>query len=371
MNQWFRIEAAKSDPASADIYLVDFIGGWIEEWWGDNQGVITAKAFIDELKQIPDAVQTIRLHVNSPGGDVFAAVQMANALRDQRATKGRRIEAIVEGLAASAASIVIMAGDTVTMGDNALLFVHNPLTGVYGYASDLRKAADELDTIRAAIIATYRWHSALSDEELGELMDAETWLDADDAITYGLATDKVEGLRAAALLSPKALATLKVPEPFKARVEALTEPPAPPPAPEPPAPEPAAAVDVLRLCREAEVLDLAEALVAEGATLEVVQARIDQERTRRADAARRAEQITALCGLAQVPDLAAAYIRGGMSVEAVREQLVMVTALRDNQAIDGSLTPDVTSGRKIAPNSRAVYAERNRAASQIYPLPKE
>jgi ATP-dependent protease ClpP protease subunit len=361
---WFRIEAAKSDPASADIYIVDFIGGWIEEWLGDNQGVITAKAFIDELKKLPDAVQTIRLHVNSPGGDVFAAVQMANALRDQRATRGRRIEAIVEGLAASAASIVIMAGDTVTMGDNALLFIHNPLTGVYGYASDLRKAADELDTIRAAIIATYRWHSALSDEELGELMDGETWLDADDAITYGLATDKVEGLRAAALLSPKALATLKVPEPFKARVEALTEPPAPPPAPEPPAPEPAAAVDVLRLCREAEVLDLAEALVAEGATLEVVQARIDQERTRRADAARRAEQITALCGLAQVPDLAAAYIRGGMSVEAVREQLVMVTALRDNQAIDGSLTPDQRTRQRADLSAAAIYAQRNRITKE-------
>lgn len=363
MKNWFRIEAAKTDPAVADIYVVDFIGGWIEEWWGESQGVITAKAFIDELKKLPDAVQTIRLHVNSPGGDVFAAVQMANALRDQRATKDRRIEAIVEGLAASAASIVIMAGDTIAMGDNALLFVHNPLTGVYGYASDLRKTADELDTIRAAIIATYRWHSELSDEELGELMDAETWLDADDAITYGLATEKVEGLRAAAFLSPKAVATLKVPEAFRARVAALLEPPAPP-AQDPPAPEAAAATDVLRLCREAGVLDLAEALVAEEATLETAQARIDQERTRRAEATRRVEQIQALCAQSQVPDLAASYISGGMTVEAVREQLVAVTALRDAKTIDGSLTPDQRARQHAELSASAIYAQRNRLTKE-------
>lgn len=356
MKNWFRIELAKSDPSVADIYVIDFIGGWIEEYWGDDQGVITAKAFIDEIKKLPDAVKTIRLHVNSPGGDVFAAVQMANALRDQRATKNRRIDVVVEGLAASAASIVVMAGDTVAMGDNALLFLHNPLTYAYGYAKDLRKTADDLDTIRGSIIATYQWHSPLNAEELGELMDAETWVDADDAITYGLATEKIEGLRAAALLDPKAVAKLRVPDQYRARVEALLEKPEPPPAP----PAAASATDVLRICREGECLDLAEGLIAEGATLEAVNARVADEKTKRAAAATRASQIQALCAQNKLPELAEGYIAGAMSVDDVRQHLVTVTALRDDKTIDGSLSPEQRARQHADLNASAIYAQRNR-----------
>jgi ATP-dependent protease ClpP protease subunit len=369
MKQWFRMAVAKDDPATADIFVLDIIGGWIDELWGREPGIVTAKAFVEELAKLPDSVKTIRLHVNSPGGDVFAAVTMANALRDQRTSKGRTVDVLIEGLAASAASIVIMAGDTIRISDNALVMIHNPYSIAVGTATDMRKWADELDTIRASIIATYRWHSELSEEDLGSLMDDETWMDADDALTYGFATEKVEGLRVAALLDPRAMARLKVPEQFRARVEAFLEPaPAPEPEPAPAAaaaaaeaaPTPAAPVDILRVCREGECLGLAEVLLAEGVTLEQAEARVAAERTRRTEAETRASAIRAACQLAKLPELADGYIAGAMPLADVKAHLVTLTAKLDKADIDGSLPPGQGVVAKAGLNASAIYAERNR-----------
>src|SRR5687767_1079301 len=132
---WYRVENA-ADPSIADIYIVDIIGGWIDEWFGDSQGILTAKQFLNDLAKLPEAVKTLRIHVNSPGGDVFGAVQIANALRDQQTSKNRSVDTINEGLAASAASIILMAGKTVTMADNALTMIHNPWSIGIGEAKD-------------------------------------------------------------------------------------------------------------------------------------------------------------------------------------------------------------------------------------------
>jgi ATP-dependent protease ClpP protease subunit len=362
MRKWFRIDNVATDPTTIDIHIVDIIGGWIDEylWEGGGPGVVTAKSFIDALSKLADTVKTIRLHVNSPGGDVFAAVNITNALRDQRLSKGRTVDVLIDGLAASAASIIIMAGDTIRMADNALVMIHNPWSIGAGDAAAMRKIADELDAVRQTIVATYQWQSALTEDELIALMDAETWMSADEAVDNGFATEKVVGLKAAASLDPRALTTLKIPDQYRARVEALVAKPVPAADPTPPA---APAADVLRLCREGECLDVAESLLADGATLDQVTARVADARAERQVQADRARDVTALCQAAHVPELADGYIQGGMSVDAVRAQLTVLTAKLDQVEIDGGLAPDAGTRKKARIDVSAVYAERNKARS--------
>lgn len=124
----------QADGASADIYINDFIGDWIDDFFGFG---ITAKQFIDELQNLPDSVRTLRLHINSPGGDAMAAHHIANTLRDQQAHKGRRVEVLIEGAAWSAATIITSAGKPTKIADNAIVMIHNPWSSLAGDASEM------------------------------------------------------------------------------------------------------------------------------------------------------------------------------------------------------------------------------------------
>jgi ATP-dependent Clp protease protease subunit len=220
---WYRFRDA-ADPKVAEIYVDDFIGDWVDQFineYLDTTSPLTAKAFIADLAALPDTVKTIRVHINSPGGDVFAATTIANSLRDQRVTKGRKVETVIDGLAASAASIIAMAGSPVRMADNALLMIHDPWSVAMGNAAEMRKAADVLDQVRDTIVAAYRWHSTLEPKAIEKLMAAETWLDAEAAQEGGFVDEVVSGLKAAASINPKAVERLNIPERFRARVDAL------------------------------------------------------------------------------------------------------------------------------------------------------
>jgi ATP-dependent protease ClpP protease subunit len=339
MKSWFRFDnAAGANANVTDIHIIDFIGGWQQDAmnraWGEELGV-TARAFVEQLAKIPESVNTLNVYINSPGGDVQAGVNIANALREQSA-KGRTVNTIVEGIAASIASVIAMAGTTVQIADNALIMIHNPMTIGIGSAADMRKTADILDAVRKQIVATYQWHSELSTEEIEALMDAETWMDADQAIANGFATDKIAGLKAAASITPEAIAKLTIPEKFKARVDALLEQPAKPA----PKPAPAAVADVLRVCREANCFEMAEALLADGAPLADVQSRVAAERSRRDQATARSNEITAACAIAKLPQLAAGYIAGGLAVADVQTHLTTIKALIDKGEIDANFNPD-------------------------------
>lgn len=346
---WYRIANAADDASVADIYVNDFIGDWIDDYWGFG---VTARAFLEALSKLDASVKTIRVHLNSPGGDVFAASQIANALRDQRTSKGRTVETIVDGLAASAATLIMMAGNPVKVADNALVMVHNPWSVGVGNAAQMRKLADDLDAVRNTIVATYQWHSKLDAEALIALMDAETWMSADEAIANGFATDKVEGLAAAASLDRRALAKLTIPDQFKDRVEAFT-------AKEAPKPVAASAVDVIRLCREGGVIDIAEALVAEQATADVVQTRIAAAKQTRAAETTRRDQITALCAKHKASDLAPGYIKGSMTVDDVRAHLTLYTAAVDKAEIDTGIKPSGGARPQATLNPAEIYAARN------------
>lgn len=357
--QWFRFDNAAGDSSVAEIHIIDFIGDWIDDLYKRNGFLdlgLTARDFVEQLAKLPENVTAIHVHINSPGGDVMAGVNIANALREQ-ASKGRTVETFVDGIAASIASVIAMAGSKVHVADNALIMAHNPWSGCLGEAKDMRKCAEILDTVRAQIIATYKWHSALSDDEIIAIMDAETWMTADEAIEKGFATDKIEGLKAAASIDPRALKALKVPDQFRARVEAFIAKPEQP-APEP---QPAAAADIIRLCAEASLdISFAQSLIAAKAVDADVAARITAEQARRAAAAQRAETITAACATANLPERATLYIASGLSVDDVKKDLANLTAMLDKAEVDTGIRPDQAAGSKARINVSSVYADLNR-----------
>lgn len=355
MRQWFRFDAKVDDSSVVDIYIIDVIGSWDDDWFARNFGYdmgVTARAFTEKLAALPEGVKTLNVHINSPGGDVQGGVNIANALREQQLSKNRTVETFIDGIAASTASVIAMAGSKVHIADNALVMVHNPWTIGIGNADEMRKLAGILDTIRTQIVNTYKWHSSLDEKALEKLMDAETWMDADEALANGLATHKVEGLKAAALIDKRGMASLKIPEKFKARVLQFVKP-------EPETPPAADAVEVMRLCREGEVADIAESLVKAKATLTVVKTTIEGEKTKRSQAADREREIRGLCATAQLPELADGYVKGQMSVDDVRAHLTTVTAKVDKTEIDGSLKPD-QGKTKHSLNPADIYAERNK-----------
>jgi len=362
---WYRVEAKAADPTLAEIHIIDVIASWDDDWLARNFGYdlgVSARAFVEALAALPEAVSTIYLHINSPGGDVQAGINIANALREQQVSKGRTVETFIDGIAASIASVIAMAGSRVHIGDNALMMVHNPYSWAIGDAAEMRKVADILDTMRGQAINTYQWHSPLSAEALAALMDAETWMNADEAIANGLATDKVAGLTAAASIDPRAAARLKVPPHYADRVKAFLAPTVAAPAP-PPSREAESAAGVLRLCRAGDCLELAEELLAAGATGSEVEARVASARQAKADARTRSEQITALCVKATLPELSAGYIAGAMTIDAVKAHLTTLTARLDKVEIDGSLPADLGARPKARVNTPDIYAMRNGTAT--------
>lgn len=154
-----------------------FLDGPIEDeqWWGDE---VTPKAFRDELfSQGGD----VTVWINSPGGSVFAADQIYNMLRDYHGHVTIKIDAI----AASAASVIAMAGDTILMSPVATMMIHNPATIAVGNRADLEKAIQMLDAIKESIINAYMIKTGLSHKKLSDMMDAETFLDAKQCKALG------------------------------------------------------------------------------------------------------------------------------------------------------------------------------------------
>jgi len=138
-------------------------------------------SFVRQLKAIEAPQITVR--INSSGGNVFDAIAMSNALRDHPA----RVTTVVDGLAASAASFIATAGDEVIMNRNSELMIHNPKAVMAGGSSDMRSIADRLDAVRDNIASMYAAKAGGSVDQWRDLMSAETWFSADEAVQVGLA----------------------------------------------------------------------------------------------------------------------------------------------------------------------------------------
>lgn len=156
-----------------------------DSWWGHwEESENSAKHFRQELAKYPNANQ-INLYINSYGGSVFEGTAIYNQLKRHPAHK----TVYVDGFACSIASVIAMAGDEVVMPPNTLMMIHNMSMVAAGSAGELRKAADDLDTINAAGRAAYLQKAGekLSEERLTEMMDGETWLTAQECLELGLA----------------------------------------------------------------------------------------------------------------------------------------------------------------------------------------
>jgi ATP-dependent Clp endopeptidase proteolytic subunit ClpP len=174
MKAWgFTLRGEGSETLEIDVY--DVIG---ESWW--NEGAVSAKKIRKILKENKNA-SLIKLRVNSGGGDVIDGFAIYNLLSEHPA----RVEADVDALAASMASVIIMAADEVRIASNAMLMIHNPWGGVMGEANDFRRYADLLDKLRDNIADIYVAKTGIGREEILALMDAETWLDASEAKEKG------------------------------------------------------------------------------------------------------------------------------------------------------------------------------------------
>lgn len=176
-------EATETNPESIELRISGDIvsddDSWIYEWLGI--AVASPNAFRNELSQYDG--KDIKVWVDSCGGDVFAGAGIYNALKSHNG----KVTIQIDGKAMSAASVIAMAGDEILMSPVGVMMIHNPLSAVQGYASDMRKQADVLDTVKESIMNAYCTKTKKSRNQVSAMMDGETWMDANTAVKEGFA----------------------------------------------------------------------------------------------------------------------------------------------------------------------------------------
>ncbi len=178
--KWYDIQN-KADN-SADVYIFDEIGTY----------GITAQEFITDIKDLKNT--PINLRINSLGGDVFDGMAMYNVIKRREA----KTTVYIEGIAASIATIIALGADEVVMAENSLFMIHNAWGGSMGEAKDMRKTADTLDKITGELTDIYIKKTGLPYDSLAEMMDEETWLNAQEAFNYGFIDTISDSIKVAA-----------------------------------------------------------------------------------------------------------------------------------------------------------------------------
>ena len=170
-----------------------------ESWFGDE---VTPQAFRDEL----DAGDgDIVVYINSPGGDCIAASQIYTMLAEYSG----KVTVMIDGLAASAASVVAMAGDEIWMAPTALMMIHNPATGAWGDHNEMEKAIDVLNEVKESIINAYQLKTGMQRAKLSRLMEDETWMNAKKAVELGFADHMMNGEKSAEAYAYSAASTVR------------------------------------------------------------------------------------------------------------------------------------------------------------------
>lgn len=171
-------------------------GEIVDEEFEDTD--VSASGFRDALKQLGD-IKELNLHINSPGGSVFQGIAIYNMLKESKA----KVNVYVDGVAASIASVIAMAGDSIFMPSNSMMMIHNPYTYTVGNASELRKTADFMDKLTDASKQAYldKAGDKLTSDKIQEIMDNETWLSAQEAIDLGLADEVLAPVQVAASIN--------------------------------------------------------------------------------------------------------------------------------------------------------------------------
>lgn len=189
-NLW-EIKQSAENPSSIDLYIYSAVEGDSYDWWSGSvkKSETSAQYFRETLEKYKN-VDNINLYINSLGGSVLEGVSIYNQLRRHPA----KVTAYIDGFACSVASVIAMAADKVIMPKNAVMMIHNAWAVASGNAKELRKAADDLDVLNEAGRNAYLLKSAgkIAEEELVKLMDAETYLTAEQCMEYGFADEYAE-----------------------------------------------------------------------------------------------------------------------------------------------------------------------------------
>lgn len=345
---WYRIKAETlAEQTTIEIYIYGEIGGW----------GITANQFIQDLKAIDDGVSPIVAAFNTIGGDLFDGLAIHNALN----RLGERCTARIDALAASAGSVAACGAHRMVMASNAMLMIHNPWTFTAGDAEDLRKVADVLDQTLEAIIAAYKAKSPDIDEaELRRMVNAETWLTAQEALALGLADEIGSGVEVKACLGQGA-AMQRYRQTPKALLDQLNAVEPEPDQDDPPTdPEPAdasaLALMITKACGAAGINNLIEPLIASTKLADhaTVQAAITQ-----------AKCVRDLCVAARLPELTAEFVTAGLGKEAVQARLFdKLVSSGKGFEIDNSLPLQEDPPAKVQarqPDHQDIYAARRAA----------
>ncbi len=180
-----RIEVKNQDNKdTAELYLYGVIRKAC--WWDDEEDVISAKRVRKSLKELKG--KNINVHINSGGGDVFESIAICNSLKQHDG----KIKIVVDALAGSGASVIAMAGDEVEMFNNAMIMIHKAWTYTSGNSDDLEKVANDLKKIDTSVKASYKEKFVGTDEELNDLIKAESWLTAEECVAFGFCNKIIE-----------------------------------------------------------------------------------------------------------------------------------------------------------------------------------
>lgn len=206
----YSISNSADGPAQVMLY------GSVGDYWDG----VTAKQFAQDIKALGD-VKDIEVRMNSNGGSVIDGAAIYNTLSQHQAN----VTVYIDGMALSIASVIAMAADTVKMAENAWMMVHSPSTCLWGNSGDLRKEADLLDRMQEnTLLPAYRNKTGKSDEELNALINAETWLDAKQALELGFVDEIVAPNAASAAFDPAEMNYRNMPLAFVARFCAANPP---------------------------------------------------------------------------------------------------------------------------------------------------
>lgn len=299
---WYTLQASgAAEQRNIEIFVYGEIGAW----------GVTANQFVQDLRAMDDGVSPVIVAFNSIGGDLFDGLAIHNAL----SRLGERCTGRIDALAASAASVAVCGAHRVVIAANAMLMIHNPYTFTGGDAEDFRRVADVLDQTLEAIIAAYKAKAPDIDEaELRRMVNAETWLTANEAVALGLADEVGDGLKVSACLGQGSVLQRFQHAPPELLAQLDEEPEA-----EPPEPDPAPVLDAAKLalmvtqgCAAAGISNLVEPLLA--AT------RLESEAVIQT-ALINAKALHGLCVAARLPELTGEFITAGLDEAAVRARL--------------------------------------------------
>lgn len=324
MRSWFAIKnlvavaalaAATGAQATNEVSVYDEIGGF----------GITAKDYMDAFNAMPAG--PVVLNINSPGGSVFDALTMMNGMR----ASGRQITTRVMGVAASAASLIAMAGNTIEMPANSFMMLHAPMTGTYGNADEMRSTADMLDTIGKSLQATYVTRSGADPQKIADILSKDTWLTADECKELGLCDTVTPAVDVKAMFDPDQ-------KHIPANVQAMLR--GKPPATKPPVDPTGAAATFADRVNAA----LTTAGLTEYGGAFVLDASITTDEGL-ATAVGEAREIVALCKILNQPDAAKAAITARKPLATLRTELIAAKAEADAKLAVANVPPKGVAGK--------------------------